>query len=158
MSQPSFPNLSPDISVYLKSIKEGQDSYVFNFDYGISLGNENGEIPVLLKNYEIPNSSKQVVNSISIEATSKRVIQCEWLALRFKVGKTLESYDWTFADMHAKVKKAYTYLAKEELYVKDFGIYYVLTNLKTQDQVVDPSFVLFTKDGNYDIPMKGNNK
>jgi len=151
-------NFRSDLSIYLKSIKEGQNSYIFNFDYAISLGDENGEMPILLKNYEIPNSSNQVDSSISIEASSKRVLHCEWVALSFKVGKSLESYDWTFADMHAKVLKAYTELAKKELYAKDFGIYYVLTNPKIQDHIITPSFVLFTKDGSYDIPMKGNNK
>lgn len=144
-----------NLSIYLKSIEQNQSSIVFNFDYGLSLGNEKGEIPIIMKNYEIPGSSKQIDSSISIEVSSKRVVHCEWLALKFKVDKEVKGYEWNFVDMHTKVFEQYKELEKEELSATDFGIYYILSYPKAHQNLITPSFVLYTKDGRYDIPMKG---
>ncbi|MHB8062753.1 MAG: hypothetical protein ACYDG2_08995, partial [Ruminiclostridium sp.] len=93
-------DIMKDVSVYLNSITEEQGSYTFNFDYSISLGEGKGEVPIILNNYQIPNSSNQLNNSISIKASSKKVTHFEWLALKFKVDNSQDSYEWNFADMY----------------------------------------------------------
>jgi hypothetical protein len=65
------------------------------------------------------------------------------------------SYQWSFPDMHAKAFDTYEELGAQELSARDFGIYYVLINSKLQTQKVTPSFVLFTMNGNYDVPIVG---
>ena len=147
-----------DVSVYLNSIEEDQGLYTFNFDYSVSLGEGKGEMPIMLKNYQIPNSDNQLDNSISIKASSKNVLRFEWLALKYKVDKSVEHYEWNFGDMYDKVSKTNAELKKEEFSVKDFGVYYVLNYPKTHKHMITPSFVLFTKDGIYDILMERNNK
>lgn len=151
-------NIMSSISVYLNSIEEKQGLYIFNFDYSISLGEGKGEIPILLKDYKIPNSNDYLNNSISIKASSKNVIQFKWLALKFTVENNQEDYEWNFADMYEKVYKTNAELRNQEISVKDFGVYYVLNYPKAQEHLITPSFVLFTKDRSYDILMKGNNK
>ena len=153
-------NIMSNVSVYLNSYEEKQGSYIFKFDYSVTLGEGKGEIPIILKDYQIPipNSTNKLDNSISIEASSRNVLHFEWLALKFKVDKRLENYEWNFGDMYEKVYKNNVELKKEEFSVKDFGIYYVLNYPKMQEHSITPSFVLFTKAGRYDITMEGNNK
>jgi hypothetical protein len=156
----SQSNIMTGVSVYLNSIgsdKEKQGSYIFNFDYSISLGKGKGEIPIVLTNYQIPNSSNQLDNSVSIEASSKNVVRFVWLALKFNVNKSLE-YEWNFGDMYNKTRNTYAELKREEISIKDFGVYYVLNYPKTYEHLTTPSFVLFTKDRRYDVLMEGNNK
>lgn len=145
------------ISVYLNSYREEQGTYIFNFDYSISLGEGKGEVPIFLKNYEVPFINKPLNNSISIEASSKKVIHFEWLALKFNVEDDPKLYEWNFEGAYQKLYKNYTELRSEEFSVKDFGIYYVLNYPKRYEQI-SPSFVLSTKNGNYDILMQSNNK
>ncbi len=158
MDRSSRNDLMSNLSVYLKSIDETGDSFVFNFDYSVALGGEKGEVPVLLKDYKINESGKTLNNCLSIEATSRKVINCEWLVLNFKPDEEMMSYQWSFPDMHAKVFNTYEELGKQELSAKDFGIYYVLNNNKLQAQKITPSFVLFTMNGSYDIPIAGVKK
>lgn len=152
-------DIMSNVSVYLNSIEEGQGSgsYVFNFDYSISLGENKGELPVLLKNYQIPNSNsdEQLDNCISIEASSKNVNYFRWLSLKFKVDKSPKNYVWSFGNVYSEMSTFYPEL-KREISAKDFGIYYILDNKKSYDIPVAPSFVLFTKDHIYDILMKGS--
>ena len=157
-SSQSEKSFMSNITIYLKSITEGTNSYTFDFDYSISLGDEGGEMPILMKNFKMPNSDKQLDSSISIEASAKRVLHCEWIALKFKVDKNLDSYEWSFVDKLAEVFNTYSELEQKELSANDFGIYYVLSYPKTQGHLIAPSFVLYTMDGRYDIPMKGNIK
>lgn len=156
MDHSSQSDFMSGISIYLKSITESQNSYIFNFDYSISLGEENGEVPLLIKNYKSQKNNSQLDYSISVQASSKRVIHCDWIALKFKVEKNFKSYKWDFADMHAEVFKAYTELKNTEFSAKDYGIYYLISYPETLDKSITPSFVLYTDDGRYDIPMKGN--
>ncbi|PYG87179.1 hypothetical protein LY28_02315 [Ruminiclostridium sufflavum DSM 19573] len=149
-------DIMSNITVYLSSIDIKQGSYIFNFDYSISLGEENGEVPILLKDYKIPNSDNQLLsNGISIEASSKKVISFKWLALKFYVDNNIENYEWSFVDMYSKMYDKYSEL-KNEFSAKDFGIYYVLKYPQMQENIITPSFVLFTKDGVYDILMEAN--
>lgn len=146
-----------NITLYLNSVTEGQGAYIFNFDYSISLGEEKGEIPILLKDYKVPIIYSQLNNSISIEASSKNVLSFKWLALKFYVGNNIENYEWSFVDMYSKMYNKYSEL-KNEFSAKDFGMYYVVDKPEMQEYRITPSFVLFTKDGIYDILMKANNK
>lgn len=147
------------ISIYLTSYKESANSFEFNFDYSIPLGDGKGEVPILLKNYELPSDSKKQVNScISVQVSSERVIHCNWLALKFEVGKSAESYSWDFINMQQKVIDANEELKNQESFTKDFGIYYVLSYPKTSENKVTPSFVLFTNDNSYDILIEEDSK
>ncbi len=145
------------ISVYLNSYKEEQGTYIFNFDYSISLGEGKGEIPIFLKKYEVPYINKPLSNCISIEASSKKVIHFEWLALKFNVEDNPKPYEWNFEGAYQKIYETNTELKGKEFSVKDFGIYYVLNDPKKYEQVA-PSFVLHTNDGIYDVLMEPNNK
>lgn len=149
-------DLLKNVSVYLKSVQKNQQIYTFNFDYSVVLEDGKGEVPILLKNYKTTKDGESVNNCISIEATSKRVVGCEWVALKMKTGKEIKNYNWIFADMHAKTYKSFPELSKQEISIKDFGIYYVLSNTNHKEEVLPPSFVLFTKDGNYSIKIQGN--
>ncbi len=149
-------DMMSNITVYLNSINIKQGSYIFNFDYSISLGEEKGETPILLKHYKISDDS-QLNNSISIEASSKTVLSFKWLALKFIVGNNTDSYEWSFVDMYSKMYNNYSEL-KNEFSAKDFGIYYVVNKPQSQEYRITPSFVLHTKDGTYDILMEANSK
>ncbi len=149
-------DIMSNITVYLNSIDVKQGFYTFNFDYSISLGEEKGEIPILLKDYKINNES-QLNNSISIDASSKTVLSFKWLALKFYVGNNIDSYEWSFVDMYSKMYNSHSEL-KNEFSAKDFGIYYVVNKPQMQEYRITPSFVLFTKDGLYDILMEVNDK
>ena len=133
-----------------------QGSYIFNFDYSISLGEEKGETPILLKDYKISNES-QLNNSISIEASSKTVLSFKWLALKFNVGNDIDSYEWSFVDMYSKMYNNYSDL-KNEFSAKDFGIFYVVNKPHIKEYRITPSFVLYSKDGTYDILMEADSK
>jgi hypothetical protein len=145
-------DMMSNITLYLNSYKEKQGSYVFNFDYSISLGEEKGETPILIESYE-----SQLNNGISIEASSKNVLSFKWLALKFYVGNNIENYEWSFVDMYSKMYNKYSGL-KNEVSAKDFGMYYIVNKPEMQEYRITPSFVLFTKDGPYDILMEANNK
>lgn len=149
-------DIMSNINVYLNSITEKQGYYVFNFDYSISLGEDKGEVPVLLKDYKINNDS-QLNNSISIEASPKTVLNFKWLALKFNVGHNIDTYEWSFVDMYSKMYDNYSEL-KNEFSAKDFGIYYVVNKPQIEQYQITPSFVLFTKDGTYDILMQAVTK
>jgi len=138
-------DLMSNVSVYLSSITQEQGTYVFNFDYSISLGDKKGEVPILPKDYTIPNGGDELNNCISIEATSKNVIHFKWLALKFNIEKNPGRSDWNFGEMYQKVYK------QKDISFEDFGIYYVIDNPKTYEKVITPSFVLYTKDGRYDV-------
>lgn len=142
-----------NITFYLSSINRKQGVYIFNFDYSISLGGEKGEIPILLDNYKIPNSEDVLSNCISIEASSKKVLSFKWLFLKFYVGNSFENYEWSFVDMYSKMYDKYSGM-KDEFSAKDFGIYYVLYESDMQEYQITPSFVIFTKDGTYDILLE----
>ncbi len=152
-------DMMSNITLYLNSFKEiqNQGAYIFNFDYSISLGEEKGEIPILLKDYKIPIIESPLNNSISIEASSKNVLSFKWLALKFYVNNNIENYEWSFVDMYSKLYDKYSEL-KNEFSAKDFGMYYVVNKPEMQEYNITPSFVLFTKDGAYDILMEANNK
>lgn len=149
-------DIMSNITVYLNSIDMNQGSYIFNFDYSISLGEEKGETPILLKDYKISNES-QLNNSISIEASSKTVLSFKWLALKFNVGNDIDSYEWSFVDMYSKMYNNYSDL-KNEFSAKDFGIFYVVNKPHIKEYRITPSFVLYSKDGTYDILMEADSK
>jgi hypothetical protein len=142
-------DLLTNVSVYLSSIVHERGMYVFNFDYSISLGDGKGEVPVLPKNYSIPNGGDVLSNAISIEVTSKNVTHFKWLALKFNIEKNPWPSDWNFGEMYQKVYQ------EKDISFNDFGIYYVINNIKTYDKLITPSFVLYTKDGIYDALING---
>ena len=55
--------------------------------------------------------------------------------------------------MYSKLYDKYSEL-KNEFSAKDFGMYYVVNKPEMQEYNITPSFVLFTKDGAYDILME----
>lgn len=146
-----------DIRLYLASVEEGSNSYIFNFDFAIAAGENEGEVPLHLKNYSIPNNGGSLNNGISIEATSKRVVRCEWLALKLKLDKALRTYEWNYGGVMDKVSNAYPNDEKEWSAADDFGIYYILKDLNNHKGEADisPSFVLFAGQKSYDVALAG---
>jgi hypothetical protein len=154
MEHSSQSTFMSGISIYLTSINEDRESYTFNFDYSISLGDQDGEVPILIKNYKLPKADKQIDNCISVKVSSKGVVHCNWLALKFKVSKSKTAYRWSFEDMQSKTFDTYSELQGQKPSTKDFGIYYVLSYPESSKNQITPSFVLYSRDGIYDILME----
>lgn len=145
------------VNVYLKSIIEANNSYIFKFDFSIAQGSEHGDVPILLKDFVLPNSQQPLDSAITIEATSKRVLQCRWVALKLKTDKNYNEYKWNFPEFVDKTYTSYSQLAKGDSPLQDYGIYYVITSPMPGNHIISPSFVLFNRDGSYNIPLAGNN-
>jgi len=142
------------INLYLSSISESSNSYTFKFDYSISQAGEHGELPVLLKDFTLPGSDQPFDSAITIETTSKRVIQCRWLALKLQAEKSLIEYKWNFPEFVDKAYNSIDSLKNSNLPIQNYGIYYVLVQ-GSKDYSINPSFVLFNSEGNYSIPLNG---
>ena len=144
-----------NINIYLSSVKEGSNSFIFKFDYSIDDGGGHGDVPLLLKDFKLPNSEQPLDSAITVEATSKRVIQCKWVALKLESNKIFKEYIWNFPEL---VDRAYSLnkdLRSVNLPIRDYGIYYVLRPSEVSNTVITPSFVLFNNTGSYDIPLDG---
>lgn len=145
-------NFLSNVNVYLSFFEKKSNSYIFKFDYGIVINDKYGEVPVLLKDYAIAKGMDNLDSCISIEANSKRVTHCEMIPLKFKSGK-MSKYEWAFTNMYQKEFEEYPELNKKDISVKNFGIYYVMSN-NVLKKHIDPSFVLYTADDNYVVPLK----
>lgn len=143
-----------NINLYLSSVKEGSNSFIFKFDYSIADGGH-GDVPLLLKNFKLPNSEQSLDSAITIEATSKRVIQCRWVALKLEVNKIFKEYTWNFPELVDRAYNLNRELSTANLPIKGYGIYYVLTPPEAGNIMITPSFVLFNNTGSYDIPLDG---
>ncbi|MDF2881139.1 MAG: hypothetical protein K0R54_1696 [Clostridiaceae bacterium] len=157
MEMDARSNFMTGINVYLKSITEVNNSYIFKFDFSISQGGEHGEVPILLKDFKLPNSRQPLDSAITIEATSKRVLQCRWIALKLKVDKNYKEYQWNFPEFVDKTYSSYSQLAKGNLPLQNYGINYVIKSPMPANHTISPSFVLFNQDGSYDVPLEANN-
>lgn len=144
-----------NINLYLSSVKEGSNSFIFKFDYSIADGEGHGDVPLLLKDFKLPNSEQSLDSAITIEATSKRVVQCRWVALKLEVHKNFNEYDWNFPELVDRTYNSNNDLSKANLPIRDYGIYYVLTPQEINNTLITPSFVLFNNTGGYDIPLEG---
>lgn len=141
------------VNLYLSSVSEQNNSYTFKFDYSIPQGGGMGDVPVLVKNFIIPNSETPLNNAITVEATSKKVLLCRWIALNPKANRDYDEYIWNFPEYVDKAYNSITELKSSSLPIKDYGIYYVITDKKLNDNTLIPSFVLFNESGNFDIPL-----
>ncbi len=144
-----------NINLYLSSVKEGSNSFIFKFDYSIDDGEGHGDVPLLLKDFKLPNSEQSLDSAITIEATSKRVIQCRWVALKLEVNKIFKEYTWNFPELVDRAYSLNKELSNANLPIRDYGIYYVLTPPEANSTMITPSFVLFNNTGSYDIPLGG---
>ncbi len=145
-------NFLSKVNVYLSSFEEQSNSYIFKFDYAIMVNEQYGEVPVVLKDYSVAKGMVNQENSIIIEANSKRVVRCQMIPIKFKIGKPV-NYQWAFQYMYSKAFEKYPELNNKDMSVKNFGIYYVLSNAALKEHVA-PSFVLYTEDnGRYVIPL-----
>lgn len=141
------------VNIYLSSVGEQNNSYIFKFDYSIPQGDGMGDVPVLVKDFIIPNSGTPLNNAITIEATSKRVLLCRWVAFNPKANGDYRDYRWNFPEYVDTAYNSIAELKNSDLPIKDYGIYYVVTDKKLNGSTLSPSFVLFNKSGNYDIPL-----
>ncbi len=147
-------NFLSKVNVYLSSFEENANSYIFKFDYAVVVNEQYGEVPVMLKDYSVAKGMDNQENSIIIEANSKRVVHCQMIPVKFKTGKIL-NYQWAFQYMYSKAFEKYPELSDKDMSVKNFGIYYVLSNSALKEHVA-PSFVLYTEDnGRYVVPLSG---
>ena len=145
-------NFMSKVNVYLSSYEEQSNSYVFKFDYAVVVNEQYGEVPVILKDYSSAKGMDNQENCIIIEANSKRVVHCQMIPVKFKIGKSV-NYQWAFQYMYSKAFEKYPELNNKNLSVKNFGIYYVLSNADLKEHIA-PSFVLFTEDnGRYVVPL-----
>ncbi len=145
-------NFLSKVNVYLSSIEEKPNSYIFKFDYAVLVNEQYGEVPVLLKDYSVAKGMDNQENSIIIEANSKRVVHCQMVPVKFKLGKPVK-YKWAFQYMYSKAFEKYPELSEKDISVKNFGIYYVLSNSALKESIA-PSFVLYTDDnGRYVVPL-----
>ena len=147
-------NFLSKVNVYLSSFEEKPNSYIFKFDYAVVVNEQYGEVPVMLKDYSVAKGMDNQENSIIVEANSKRVVHCQMIPVKFKTGKTL-NYEWAFQYMYSKAFEKYPELSDKDMSVKNFGIYYVLSNSVLKEHIA-PSFVLYTEDsGRYVVPLSG---
>ncbi|WP_024832583.1 hypothetical protein [Ruminiclostridium josui] len=145
-------NFLSKVNVYLSEVEENSNSYTFKFDYSIMVNEQEGEVPLILKDYSVAKGMDNQENAIIIEANSKRVVHCQMIPVKFKVGKPL-NYQWAFQYMYSKAFEKYPELSNKEMSVKNFGVYYVLSNSALKENIV-PSFVLYTEDnGRYVLPL-----
>ncbi len=157
MEQSVRGNFMKGVNVYLASVEEGDNSYIFNFDFTITDSEGNGEVPIQLKNYTLPDKADRLDHGISVEATSKRVVHCEWLVLKLKDDKAFRTYTWNYGEALDLVSGSYADLDRDKAVTTDYGIYYVLKESNTYKAEVDisPSFVLFAGGKSYDVALAG---
>lgn len=142
------------VNVYLSSVEERSNSYIFKFDYAIIINEQYGEVPIILKDYAVAKGMDNQDNSIIVEANSKRVVHYQMIPIKFKTGKMV-NYQWAFQYMYSKAFEKYPELNNKEMSVKNFGIYYVLSNSALKESIA-PSFVMYSEDGSsYVIPLSG---
>lgn len=145
-------NMLSGVTVYLSEIKQNEGSYTFKFDYSINLENE--QVPILIHDFLIPENQKKLNSMIELTASTKRVLNCEWFGHVFTASDKVKPYQWSFPSMIDKMYEAYPKLKNMEFSAQQAGIYYVISNNSFQLKQVRPKFVVFTKDGNYDIQLK----
>ncbi len=148
-------NYMDGINVYLSSIKEGNNSFIFKFDYSISQGGQQGEVPLLFTDFKLPNMEQSLDSAITLEANSKRVLQGRWAAFRLKVDKNFKEYRWNFPEYLDKAYSSIKELKDANLPIQGYGIYYVITQQKLTEHTITPSFVLFNREGSYYVPLRG---
>ncbi len=142
-----------NINVYLSSIIYNKNSYTFNFDYNVIQDKGHGEVPLLLKEFKMPNTLRNLENALSVEANSKKVLQSKWLALKLKFEKNSKEYKWNFPEYVDRAYNNIGGLKASNLPIEGYGIYYVITPQKANGRAIYPSFVLFNNSGSYDIPL-----
>ena len=141
------------VNVYLKSVEEKTQSYVFQFD--ITIDTKDGQVPVLVNNYDVAGNKLSSV--ISIEVNSKRVVHGQWIATTFKPSEYSKEYQLNISEVADNLAVNYPTLDTAKISIRDVEACYVL-KYTGKTISVSPRVAIFTDDNLYDIPLKQTEK
>ncbi len=142
------------VNVYLKSIEEKTLSYVFEFD--ITIDTKEGQVPILLNNYEV--GGNKLSSIISIEVNSKRVTHGQWVAMTFNPSDYNNEYQLNISEIADSLATNYPTLDTAMISIRDVEACYVLKRYTEKSISVSPRVAIFTEDNCYDIPLRQSNQ
>ncbi|TYQ14713.1 UNVERIFIED_CONTAM: hypothetical protein Cloal_1078 [Acetivibrio alkalicellulosi] len=141
-------NLVSGADIYLAGMVEQANFYTFYFDYKIN------DMSVFVNKYPVVGSNTSVNHGITINANSKRVVNCQWVLRKFEVGQETLDLNVNFGDLLDDTFALYSNLINGNFSIKDKSVSYEISyTLNTQS--IKPVWVIETIDNTrYIVPMR----
>ncbi|MCX7747144.1 MAG: hypothetical protein N2645_09670 [Clostridia bacterium] len=146
-----------DVNIFLSGIEARKDSYIFTFDYSLSFEDEIAEIPIIFENYKVLENEKQLGNAITINANSKRVLECLWIIRNFEKSAEPRKYDIGYFNFLENAFSINKDLKNKESNISEINICYKITNDNSKNASIIPEWQVASSLGDFYVPFQSIN-